>query len=215
MDLVIYGAGGFGKEIACLIHHQMPKSFRETYRFIGFIDDGKQVDTPIKYGNVLGGVSFINEFIGELAVVFSIAQPQILKGALDKITKTDVIYPNVISPGVEFYDAISFKMGKGNVIVNGCRISCDVTMGDFNLFNGFVAIGHDVVIGDRNVFSPSSRISGDVRIGNGNFFGLNSAVLQGLSIGDEIRLGAGSILMKNARSPKTLYFGNPARIVSE
>lgn len=215
MDLVIYGAGGFGKEIACLLHHQMPDSFRETYRFIGFVDDGKPIDTPIKYGNILGGVSFINEFKGELAVVFSIAQPEVLKGALDKIIKKDIIYPNVISPGVVIYDQISLEMGKGNVIVNGCRISCDVTLGDFNLFNGFVAIGHDVVIGDRNIFGPSSRISGDVNIGNGNFFGLNSAVLQGLIIGDEIRLGAGSILMKNARYPKTLYFGNPARKITD
>jgi acetyltransferase-like isoleucine patch superfamily enzyme len=50
-----------------------------------------------------------------------------------------------------------------------------------------------------------------VNIGNANFFGLNSAVLQGLEIGSGVRLGAGSVLMKNALSANCLYFGNPAR----
>jgi sugar O-acyltransferase (sialic acid O-acetyltransferase NeuD family) len=213
MDLVIYGAGGFGKEIACLINHQMSDDFRNKYNFIGFIDDGKPPGTPIKYGDILGDVSFINEYEGALAVVFSIAQPRILHSAIQKITNKNIEYPNVISPGVLFYDPDSVVMGKGNVLINGCRISCDVNTGDFNLFNGFVAIGHDVTIGDCNSFGPSSRISGDVKIGNNNFFGLNSAVLQGIKIGNEIRLGAGSILMKDADLADVLYFGNPARKV--
>lgn len=213
IDLVIYGAGGFGKEIACLIDHMMPDTFINQYRFIGFVDDGKPIGTEIKYGKVLGDVSFINEFEGPLAVVFSIANPQILKGALAKITNSDVLYPNVIAPGVTFYDINSCKLGKGNVIFHGCRISCDVQLGDFNLFNGFAAIGHDVQIGNFNILGPSARISGDVQIGSGNFIGLNAAVLQGIQMGNDIRLGAGSILIKNALADGCLYFGNPARKV--
>jgi sugar O-acyltransferase (sialic acid O-acetyltransferase NeuD family) len=211
MDLVIYGAGGFGKEIACLIHNQMPDSFKADYSLIGFIDDGMEVGVGVKYGNVLGGVDYINNYKGNLAVVFSIAQPEILQKAQNKITNNKVKYPNLIAPGVVFYDSISVKMGHGNVLMHGCRLSCDVSLGNFNLFNGFVAVGHDVYMNDFNVFGPSARISGDVNIGNANFFGLNSAVLQGLEIGSGVRLGAGSVLMKNALSANSLYFGNPAR----
>ena len=47
MDLVIYGAGGFGKEIACLINHQMSDDFRNKYNFIGFIDDSQIVGKAV------------------------------------------------------------------------------------------------------------------------------------------------------------------------
>ena len=215
IDLVIYGAGGFGKEIACLIHLQSDNAFNSKYNFIGFIDDGVEVGTEIKYGNVLGGVDFINESSEPIAVIFSIANPSILKNAFQKINQPKVQYPNFVDPNVHFYDEHSLKMGKGNVLFNGCRFSVDVKIGDFNLFNGYVALGHDVSIGDFNVFSPSSRISGNVNIGDENFFGLNAAVLQGKRIDNRVRLGAGSILMNNATKEGALYFGNPARRIKE
>lgn len=214
-DLVIYGAGGFGKEIACLIVNHMPPEFHEHFRFIGFVDDGLPVGLPVKYGSVLGGSSFINSFNAPLAVVFSIAQPEILLKAKNKITNNNIEYPNIIAPGTVFYDEPSFKLGMGNVIFNGCRFSCDVILGNFNLFNGFVALGHDVTIGSFNIFGPSTRISGNVNVGSQNFFGVNSIVLQGISVADNIRLGVSSVLMKDAKKSNTLYFGNPARKIIE
>ena len=57
---------------------------------------------------------------------------------------------------------------------------------------------------------PATRISGNTQIGNNNFFGVGSIVLQRLKIKDNIRIGAGSVLMF---SPKKvgLYIGNPAK----
>jgi sugar O-acyltransferase (sialic acid O-acetyltransferase NeuD family) len=211
IDLVIYGAGGFGKEIACLIAHELDNEFHQHYNFIGFIDDAREKGETIKYGNVLGDVSFINQYSSPLAVVFSIANPLVLKSAFDKITKADVVFPNVVSKGVTFYDAPSFTMGKGNVLFNGCRFSCDVKLGNFNLFNGFVGIGHDVQIGDFNVFGPSSRVSGDVTMDSMNFLAINAVILQGCIISSEIKMGAGSIVMRNIQKIGGLYFGNPAR----
>ena len=215
IDLVIYGAGGFGKEIACLIHHNLDSEFNAKYNFIGFIDDGVDVGTEVKHGAVLGDVDFINKSSKPIAVIFSIANPSVLKNAFLKIDQPNVQYPNLIDPNVHYYDKHSFKMGKGNVLFNGCRFSVDVEIGDFNLCNGYVAFGHDVSVGDFNVFSPSSRVSGNVSIGDENFFGLNSAVLQGKNVNNRIRLGAGSILMNNARKEGALYFGNPARRIKE
>ena len=39
-DIAIYGAGGFGKEVACLIERLNAR--RSTWNFIGFFDDGKE-----------------------------------------------------------------------------------------------------------------------------------------------------------------------------
>lgn len=36
-----------------------------------------------------------------------------------------------------------FSIGQGNVITFGGRVSCGVTIGNFNLMNGCVSLGHD------------------------------------------------------------------------
>ena len=210
--IIIYGAGGFGKEIACLINEI--NEIEPKWNLLGFIDDGLEVGTEIKYGRVLGGIDFLNQYETEIAVVFSIANAPILEKVVSKITNSNIYFPNIISPGVKFYDSPSFEIGKGNVISNGCRFSCDVKIGDFNLFNGFVAFGHDVRIGDFNILSPSARLSGSVSVGNMNFFGVNSIVLQGIKIGNNTKVGVMSVLMKDTKDG-FLYFGNPARKLTE
>mgnify|MGYP003321408090 FL=1 len=47
-------------------------------------------------------------------------------------------------------------------------------------------------------------------MGDGNFFGVGSIVLQQIKIGDNIRLGAGSVLMTKPKNGE-LYIGNPAK----
>ena len=88
-------------------------------------------------------------------------------------------------------------------------ISCCVRIGDFNLFNGHIPLGHDCVVGNYNVIMPSVNISGGVEIGDGNFLGVQSVVLQYLKIGSDVRLGANSVLMRDAKDGY-LYMGNPA-----
>ena len=57
---------------------------------------------------------------------------------------------------------------------------------------------------------PAIRISGEVTIGDENFFGVGSIVLQRLKIGNNIRLGAGGVLMTKPKNGE-LYVGNPAK----
>lgn len=210
--ILIYGAGGFGKEVACLINEI--NEIEPTWDILGYIDDGLNPGTEIKYGSVLGGLDYLNQYPSEIAVVFSIANAIILEKVVYKILNPLVYFPNIVSPGVKFYDAPSFQIGRGNVISNGCRFSCDIILGDFNLFNGFVALGHDVNIGNFNIFSPSARLSGSVLVGDKNFFGVNSIVLQGIKIGNNTKVGVMSVLMKDTKDGY-LYFGNPARKLTE
>lgn len=210
--IIIYGAGGFGKEISLLINEINEVNL--TWEILGYLDDGIPVGTFIKHGSVLGGIDFLNAYQNEVAVVFSIANAGILKTIVEKITNPKVYFPNIISPGVKFYEIESVKMGQGNVLINGCRLSCDVELGDFNLLNGFVAIGHDVKIGNYNIFSPSARLSGSVILKDQNFFGVNAIVLQGVTIGSNTKVGVMSVIMKDTKDGY-LYFGNPARKVLE
>lgn len=206
-DIVIYGAGGYGREIACLLKRINEKIL--TWNLVGFIDDGLEVGLENEYGKVLGGVEYLNASPSPINVVMSIGKPQTVKAIIEKITNPLVEFPNIIAPDVIFMDADNLIMGKGNVFCTGCLVSCNTKIGDFNSFNDFVSIGHDTVIGNCNAFMTATRVSGIVTIGDCNFFGVNSCMVQGVKIGNNTTLAAGSALIRRTRDGYT-YIGVPA-----
>jgi len=210
-EIAIYGAGGFGREVACIINKI--NEIKPTWKLIGFFDDGEMPGTAIShFGNVLGNFESMNTWNGELSVVFAIGSPQVIQKIVSKTTNTFIEFPNLIHPDVYFADPQTLKIGKGNVIVRGCSFSCDVQIGDFNQFNSISALAHDVQVGSYNVFMPLVRISGGTQIGDENFFGINAVVLQNLKIGKHTRIAAGSMVIRKTKD-NFLYMGNPAKRV--
>ena len=208
-NIAIYGAGGFGKEVACILNLINEKT--PTWELVGFFDDGKVKGLQIShFGIVLGKLNDLNDWTEPLSIAFAVGSPQILQKLVTAITNPNIDFPNIIHPEAFFADKRSLQIGMGNVIVRGCSFSCDVTIGNFNQFNSISALAHDVKVGDFNVFMPLTRISGETTICNNNFFGIGSIVLQGLYIGNQTRIGAGSILMTKTKDG-FLYMGNPAR----
>jgi len=207
--IAIYGAGGFGKEVATVIQKINEKA--TSWDLVGFFDDGLPKGTPVsKYGLTLGGKDELNDWPHHLAIVFAIGSPNTIKKVLEGIKNEKIDYPNIIHPEVYFADKETLRIGKGNVIVRGCSFSVDVTLGDFNQMNSLSALAHDVSVGSFNVFMPLTRISGSVSIGDHNFFGINAIVLQNIKIGANTRIGANSVVMRHTKD-HYLYLGNPAR----
>ena len=210
-DIAIYGAGGFGREVACLqrrINEQAPQ-----WNLIGFFDDDiTLIGTQNEYGEVLGGIEELNGWNKELSIVITIGSPHVISLIVEKITNNKILFPNIIDPTVDILDVANIRFGKGNVICAKCFISCRVELGNFNLLNVGVAIGHDSTIGDFNVIMPNVNISGGVSIGKENMLGVKATVLQYLKIGDNVKLGANSLLMRNAKNDN-LYIGIPAKLM--
>ena len=206
-DIAIYGAGGFGREVACLIN--AINEVEQKWNFIGFFDDGLEKHTENIFGEILGGIEEVNNWNKELNIVFSIANPEILKELVENIHNDNILFPNLVAPNVNFFHKDSLQIGQGNILFFGTRVSCEVKIGNFNLLNGFVSLGHDVTIGDFNVLGPMVRLSGNVTINDENFFGVQSIVLQGLKMGNKTKVGANSVIIRNTKD-ETLYVGNPA-----
>ena len=102
-DIAIYCAGGFGREIACLIKRINEKE--PTWNFIGFFDDNAELKgTRNEYGEVLGGMKELNEYEGELGIAIGIGSPNAVKAIVGNITNLNVEYPNLLDPTVEIAD---------------------------------------------------------------------------------------------------------------
>lgn len=210
-DIAIFGAGGFGKEIACLIKRINDAQQEPVWNLIGFFDDGVEEGKMIShYGKCLGGIDVLNAWGKDLAVTIAIGSPTTVKKIVEKISNDRISFPNLIAPDVIVIDPETFQIGKGNIVKDHSSFSCDVAIGDFNVFNGSDFFGHDAKVGNFNCFMPSIRVSGEVKIGECNFFGVGSIILQQIKIGNNIRLGAGAVLMTKPKDG-TLYIGNPAK----
>lgn len=209
-DIAIFGAGGFGKEVATILGKINERN--PTWNLLGFYDDGIKPGTSISmYGQILGGIEALNAVNQPLSIVFAIGRPQTLQYIVSNITNPLIDFPNIIHPDAYFADQCTLNMGIGNVIVRGCSFSCDVEIGDFNQFNSISALAHDVRVGSFNVFMPLTRISGEVTIGDLNLFGINSIVLQTIEVGSNKRFGPNSVLMTKPRK-EGLYMGIPAKL---
>lgn len=209
-DIAIFGAGGFGREVACLIKRINEKT--PTWNLIGFFDDDPKLKGQMisHFGPCLGGIETLNSYPKELAVAMALGNSIVVKKIVDNIQNKKITFPNLLD--ITFYkvDPETFKIGRGNIIQGQCCVSCDVTIGDFNVLNGGIDVGHDTTIGSYNTLMPAVRISGEVKIGDCNFFGISSIVLQQIKIGNHVRLGAGSVLMTKPKD-NTLYLGVPAK----
>lgn len=206
-NIAIYGAGGFGREVACLLHRI--NTVNPQWNFIGFFDDGQAQGSSNEYGTVLGNIDVLNAWETPLSVVFAIGSPKAVFAIHSKICNTQIEFPNIIAPDLVLFDPNNIRIGIGNVICSKCLISCNVEIGNFNIFNGSVNVGHDAVIGNYNSIMPAVCISGGVHIGERNFIGVNSVILQYKTIGNDTIIGAGSVVIRNTKDEST-YVGNPA-----
>lgn len=209
-DIAIFGAGGFGKEVACLIKRINEKE--PTWNLIGFFDDNPELKGKMisHFGPCFGGLEVLNSHQKDLAIVMAVGNPHIVRSIVGKVCNPNISYPNLIDTSFYFVDKESFTIGNGNIIQGPGAVSCDVVIGDFNVFNGSVVLGHDVKISSFNTFMPAVRVSGEVTVGEENFFGVGSIVLQQLKVGNNVTLAAGSVLMTKPHNGN-LYIGVPAR----
>ena len=208
-DIAIYGAGGFGREIFCLLR-RINEEVEPTWNIVGFFDDGVPAGESNEYGKILGNIDTLNGWERPLSVVFAIGSPKIVNLLYDKIVNPNIDFPNICAPDLLCLDKENVRMGMGNVFCSRCLVSCNVAIGNFNTFNGYITIGHEATIGDFNSVMPAVKISGGVKIGNRNFLGVNSVVLQYKEIGNDTTIGASSVVLRNTKDGFT-YVGNPAK----
>lgn len=101
-DIAIYGAGGFGREVACLLNAINAND--AIWNLIGFFDDVKEVGYTNEYGKVLGGIDGLNSYSSALCVVFAIGSPHGVANLMDRISNQNIDFPNIIAPNVRFAD---------------------------------------------------------------------------------------------------------------
>lgn len=207
-DIAIFGAGGFGREVKTIIDAINEKN-PNSYNFIGFYDDGKNIGKIINGYPVLGGIEEINALNKELNLVISIGDPKIKKKIISKIDNNNIKYPSLIHPNA-LISKDSVKIGEGSVICAGTILTCNIEIGKFVILNLMCTVGHDTVIEDFCAFMPSVNISGEVIIQSCVYVGTGAKIINLLSIGYNTIVGAGAVVSKSLPANCTAV-GIPAK----
>ena len=210
-DIVIVGAGGFGREVEWLINrlNQNQKKFN----IIGYVDDNKEIGTKISELEVICNVEGIRKLNKTINVAVAIGNSKVRKRSVEKMKKMqNVEFPNLIDPSVIIDEKII--KGEGNIICAGTIATVDIEIKNFNIINLDCTIGHDVKICDFVTIYPSVNVSGNVLLNDCVEVGTGTQIIQGKTIGKNTIIGAGSVVIRDIEENVTAV-GVPTRILAK
>jgi sugar O-acyltransferase (sialic acid O-acetyltransferase NeuD family) len=205
--ILIYGAGGLGKEVLSLI--------RSTNDFepAGFIDDGIRKGTVIKGLRVMGGLDHLNSISSPVNLVLAVGDPSTKSMLVKMIDPSRVYFPVLIHPSAIVQDQGAVSIAGGSVIAAGCILTTDIRIGSHVLININTTVGHDVSIEDFASIMPGVNISGEVTIAEGAMVGSGTNIMNGIQIGAFSKVGMGSVVIHDV-GPETTVAGVPAKVLN-
>ena len=208
--LFIVGTGGLAREAAHVVRDI--NALSPVWDFRGFVThDPAEVGRPSSAGSVVGTESWLVDQHPGVDLCVALGDPPRRRRVVEKLVAAGVGFgfPNLVHPTVRL-DRRLVSLGQGNFIAPGVVFSCDVVVGDHNLFNVSCTVAHDVKVGRFCTVNPGANLSGDVTLGDGVLVGVGAQVLQGLSLGDGATLGGGGVATRDLPAGET-WVGVPAR----
>ncbi|WP_067713144.1 NeuD/PglB/VioB family sugar acetyltransferase [Dietzia sp. 111N12-1] len=202
--ILVVGAGGHGREIACLVQSA-------GLRLVGFADD----NVP-----ALGLLdSFEGHYLGAIGAIRSTVSAKFLLGLGSGVLRETVAgrmkkweaAASLVDPMASV--GIDVRMGLGSVVFAQATVTTNVTLGLHTHIGRGAAIGHDCVLGDFVTVMPLASVSGNVTIGDRATIGAGAVIRQGQTIGADAFIGAGAVVVDDVPAGATVV-GNPARPIA-
>lgn len=207
MNLGIYGASGFGKEIYDIALRVNDKS--KLWDNIFFIDDGIEDNVNI-YLSKCYKLELLEEYYNkaEVEIIIAIGEPVIRKRLFEKIALNGYRMTNLIDPTALV--SPTAKLGIGIILTSFCSVASNAIIGNNVAVNVKSIIGHDIIIGDNTVISSMVNVGGACIVGSGSYLGMACQIKEGKTIGYDSIIGMGSVV-HNDIPDEMIALGNPAR----
>ncbi len=207
-DIVIIGAGNFGREVAQLIEEI--NEDKKTWNLLGYIDETiKKQKTVINNNVVLGDFSWFEKTsLDKLWTVCAIGNPKDKYNLINKASAYNMNFANLIHPSVKLNKFI--ELGSGCIICCNSFISVNTKIGNHVSINPGCGIGHDTVIEDYSSLYWNVTLSGNVCIHEGCEIGSKAAIIEKRTVGKWCTIGAGAVVIKDIPDSCTAV-GVPAK----
>ena len=211
-EIVVIGAGGFGRETLDVLHAVNRESSTQVYRILGVLDSNPSPDNLVRLGRM--GVDWLGSEADWLSsghdarYLIGVGRPAVRRRIAESFAAAGKSAATVVHPRAVIGSLST--IGAGSVVCAGAQISTNVTLGEHVHVNPSATIGHDSALSDFVSINPGAIVSGDVTIGAGTLIGAGAVVLQGLAVGADALVGASACVVRDVASGQIVK-GIPAR----
>jgi sugar O-acyltransferase (sialic acid O-acetyltransferase NeuD family) len=207
LDIIIVGAGGFGREILEMLWQCLPQ---DQFRFKGFL---AKSDETLKAARVEAKV------LGDPIAYAPMPTDRFLLGIGDMDARRRTV-ESLVSKGGQFLSLVhplariasTASIGEGAVIYPFAVVSNASKLDGFVHLNYFASVGHDCQVGKYCLLAPYATLNGFVRLEEEAYISTHATVAPGRTIGYRSKLSANSAAMQDV-SENVIVFGVPGRQV--
>lgn len=212
IDVVIIGAGGFGREALDVIEAHNRAGAGEPFNVLGVIDDCPSrlnLERLNRRGyKVIGDVDSYLGFPSGVQYLVGVGAPQVRARIAERCDASGKVAATVVHPSASVGSDRSF--GRGTIVCGSVQVSTNVKVGRHVHLNPGSIVGHDTSIGDSTSLNPGAIVSGDVTVGDRVLIGAGAVVLQQLRVGADSIVGASACVTHDV-APGVVVKGVPAR----
>jgi sugar O-acyltransferase (sialic acid O-acetyltransferase NeuD family) len=206
-SIVIYGAGGHGREILDLFAAR-----DERNQIVGFVDDsaalqGKTIDGL----QVLGPLSWLVDHAPEFMVVVAIGENGVRRRLAARVAAAGVQFATAISPFAHVSPRAVVEPGA--MVCAGAIVNTGARLGLHSIVNVASTVSHDVSLGPFAHLACGVHLAGNVNIGEGCEIGTGAVVNPRVRIGAWTVVGSGAAVVSDL-PVSCVAMGVPAQIVS-
>ncbi len=207
-DIVIVGAGGFGRELLAWCPDCFPS---DRYRIKGFLANTD--DDVVACGEtsfpILGSPESYCPKETE-RFLLAIGDVAARRRIVESLRKRRAEFLTMIHPTAVIAPTVS--LGKGTVVYPNVVLANGAVLDDFVLMSNFASAGHDSRAGRYCNLCPYATLNGAAVLEDEVFVGTHATVGPGVRVGRGSRISANTAVLRNA--PRDSFvFGVPGKTV--
>lgn len=211
-QIVVIGAGGFGREVIDVIDAINSRSPRSIWDLRGVVDD-----SPTSANLDLLAARRI-EHLGDLDdltacevrpnYVIGIGNPGARRQIARSLDAAGFSAATLVHPDATLGSHVN--LGAGSVVCAGARLTTNIQVGRHGHINLNATVGHDSIVGEFVSMNPLSSVSGDCIIEDDVTLGVSSSVINQVRIGRGSTVGGGACVVRDV-GPNLTVVGVPAK----
>lgn len=205
-QLVILGAGGFGREVLAWARQSV--QFEREWTIKGFVDDDATAlakkNTP---GRWLGPLRDYQP-TAEDVFLCAIGMPKVKRACCEIILARGGRFTQLFHRTAVIGDNV--ELAEGVILCPYSVVSANNRLGRGVAINTHSTVDHDATVGDWTQVNLHCDLTGGVEVGREVFIGSSVSIIPNVKVGDRAYIGAGAVVVRDVPEDAKVY-GVPAR----